>query len=128
MTPYHSMGNGSPERYNQTLIKMLLTLTEERKTECTSFKAPFVQAYKARRSYARIYTTLSNVGMASLFTNDVFFGMNINTEKEDHQTYVAKIRNQMTSAYSLTLKEAERIVSKKKENYDQRFKFAKLEI
>lgn len=101
MTPYHSMGNGSPERYNQTLIKMLLTLTEERKTECTSFKAPFVQAYKARRSDARIYTTLSNVGMASLFTNDVFFGMNINTEKEDHQTYVAKIRNQMTSAYSL---------------------------
>lgn len=66
--------------------------------------------------------------MASLFTNDVFFGMNINTEKGDHQTYVAKIRNQMTSGYSLTLKEAERIVSKKKENYDQRFKFAKLEI
>lgn len=54
--------------------------------------------------------------------------MNINTEKGDHQTYVAKIRNKMTSAYSLTLKEAERIVSKKKENYDQRFKFAKLEI
>lgn len=56
MTPYHSMGNGSPERYNQTLIKVLLTLTEERKTECTSFKAPFVQAYKARRSDATGYT------------------------------------------------------------------------
>lgn len=32
-TPYHPMGNGSDERFNQTLIKMLSTLNEEQKSD-----------------------------------------------------------------------------------------------
>lgn len=50
---------------------------------------------------------------------DVFFGMDINTEKGDHPTYVAKLKDRMASAYSLESKEAERIASKNKENCDQ---------
>lgn len=53
MTPYHPMGNGSAERFNLTLIRMLSTLTEERKAEWKSFVAPLVQAYNSTRSDAK---------------------------------------------------------------------------
>ena len=56
---------------------------------------------------------------------DVFFGMDINKEKGDHPTYVAKLKDRMAFAYSLASKEAERIASKNKENYDQKVKFTK---
>lgn len=65
---------------------------------------------------------------------DVLFGMDINTEKgfcyyySDNPTYVAKLKDRMASACSIASKEAERIASKNKENYDQKVKFAKLEI
>ena len=32
-TPYHPMGNGMPERFNQTLLNMLGTLEEDKKSD-----------------------------------------------------------------------------------------------
>ena len=55
-TPYHPMGNGSAERFNQTLIKMLSTLSEEQKTDWKSYVAPLVQAYNSIRNDATWYT------------------------------------------------------------------------
>ena len=39
-TPYHPMGNGSAERFNQTLLKMLGTLDNSQKADWKSFIAP----------------------------------------------------------------------------------------
>jgi transposase InsO family protein len=44
-TPYHAMGNGMVERFNQTLLKNLGTLEESKKSDWKSFVAPLIHAY-----------------------------------------------------------------------------------
>ena len=48
-TPYHPMGNGMVERFNQTLLKMLGTLEDHQKQDWKSYVAPLVHAYNATR-------------------------------------------------------------------------------
>ena len=43
-TPYHLMGNGSVERFNQTLLNMLGTLEDRQKDDWRSFVAPLVHS------------------------------------------------------------------------------------
>lgn len=49
-TPYHPIGNGSVERFNQTLLKMLGTLEHDQKADFKSHVAPLLQAYNATKS------------------------------------------------------------------------------
>ena len=48
-TPYHPMGNGMPERFNQTLLNMLGTLKEDQKSDSKTYVPPLVYAYNATR-------------------------------------------------------------------------------
>ncbi|MCG8113688.1 MAG: RNase H-like domain-containing protein, partial [Candidatus Thiodiazotropha taylori] len=43
-TPYHPMGNGMVERFNQTLLNMLGTLEDRQKEDWKTFVAPLVHA------------------------------------------------------------------------------------
>lgn len=44
-TPYHAMGNGACERFNQTLLKMLGTLSRDKKAKWKNFLPSMVHAY-----------------------------------------------------------------------------------
>ena len=44
-TPYHPMGNGQVERFNQTLLNMLGTLSDSQKDNWRGHIATFVHAY-----------------------------------------------------------------------------------
>ena len=48
-TPYHAMGNGMTERFNQTLLNMLGTLEDRQKEDWKSYVAPLVYSYNATR-------------------------------------------------------------------------------
>ena len=48
-TPYHPMGNGMVERFNQTLLNMLATLEDHPKQDWKSYGTPLVHAYNATR-------------------------------------------------------------------------------
>ena len=107
------MGNGSAERFNQTLIKMLSTLSEEQKTDWKSYVAPLVQAYNSIRNDATGYTPhYLMFGWHPKLAIDIFFGMDPHTEnadKRDHPTYISKLRDRMAAAYSLASSEPRRI-------------------
>ena len=46
-TPYHAMGNGMVERFNQTLLKILGTLHYEEKTDWKAHVSTLVHTYNA---------------------------------------------------------------------------------
>ena len=48
-TPYHLMGNGMPERFNQTLLNMLGTLEDHQKSDWKSYVPSLVHAYNSTR-------------------------------------------------------------------------------
>ena len=48
-TPYHPIGNGQCERFNQTLLRMLGTLEPSKKSDWKSYVSPLVHAYNATR-------------------------------------------------------------------------------
>ena len=51
-TPYHPEGNGQAERFNQTLLAMLTTLPEDRKSNWTEDLNKVVHAYNCTRNDA----------------------------------------------------------------------------
>ena len=48
-TPYHPMGNGQVERFNQTLLQMLGCLDPCKKHDWKTYVSPLVHAYNATR-------------------------------------------------------------------------------
>ena len=48
-TPYHTMGNGMPERFNQTLLYMLGTLEDDQMSGWKTYVPSLVHAYNSTR-------------------------------------------------------------------------------
>lgn len=55
-TPYHAMGNGMTEKFNQTLFNMLKILEGEEKSNWKAHVGPLVHAYNASRHASTKYS------------------------------------------------------------------------
>ncbi|MCG8034660.1 MAG: DDE-type integrase/transposase/recombinase, partial [Candidatus Thiodiazotropha taylori] len=109
-TPYHPMGNGMVERFNQTLLKMLGTLEEDQKADWKSYVAPLVHAYNATKHDSTGYSPYFLMfGRHPRLAVDAYLGLSSEDPKiSDKEHYATKLRKRLQFAYKTASREAEK--------------------
>ncbi|MCG8044919.1 MAG: RNase H-like domain-containing protein [Candidatus Thiodiazotropha endolucinida] len=130
-TPYHPMGNGMVERFNQTLLNMLGTLEHHKKEDWKSYVAPLVHSYNATKHPSTGYSPYFLMfGRHPRLAIDAYLGITSPEESaivsQDH--YATKLKKRLQFAYKVASKEAQKTANKNKANYDVRVREATLDI
>jgi hypothetical protein len=122
-TPYHPMGNGAAERWNQTLLKMLGTLQNHQKSDWKSYIAPLVQAYNATKSDATGYAPhFLMFGWHPRLPVDAYLGTDPSEESTStsRQSYATKLKQRMQFAYRQAAEESSKNAGKNKRLFDKK--------
>ena len=129
-TPYHSMGNGMVERFNQTLLNMLGTLEDHQKSDWKSYVAPLVHSYNATRHDSTGFSPffLMFVRHPRLAV-DAYLGL---TSEEpsisDREHYATKLTKRLQFAYKTASKESEKSAARHKNHYDSKVRESTLDV
>ncbi|KAL5013852.1 hypothetical protein ScPMuIL_008122, partial [Solemya velum] len=129
-TPYHPMGNGMPERFNQTLINMLGTLNEEKKADWRTYVAPLVHAYNATRHETTGYSPhYLMFGWNPKLAIDAFLGISTPSEEtSSKQNYAKKLSKRLDFAYKVARSEVEKQSSRHKKHFDKKVRDSVLAV
>jgi len=131
-TPYHPMGNGMVERFNQTLIKMLGTLNDHEKTDWKSYVAPLVHAYNATRHDSTGFSPYFLMfGRHPRLAIDAFLGLksqNDSSRASSKDHYAKKLQKRLEFAYHVASTEAQKNADRYKFRYDLKVREATLNI
>ena len=119
-TPYHAMGNGQVERFNQTLLQMLGTLEEYQKSDWKAHVPTLVHAYNATMHDSTGYSPYFLMfGRHPRLAIDAFLGLSPDPLSAKHQTeYARKLRERLQFAYRTAQKAAQKSAAKHKATYD----------
>ena len=126
-TPYHPMGNGMPERFNQTLLNMLGTLEEDKKSDWKTYVPPLVHAYNSTRHETTGFSPhYLMFGRHPRLAVDAFLGIKPGNESSDKSKYVSNLKKRLDFAYRTASKEARRQSRRHKTIYDLRVRESQL--
>ncbi|MEW8088656.1 MAG: DDE-type integrase/transposase/recombinase, partial [Candidatus Thiodiazotropha endolucinida] len=119
-TPYHAMGNGQVERFNQTLLQMLGTLEEYQKSDWKAHVPTLVHAYNATIHDSTGYSPYFLMyGRHPRLAIDAFLGLSPDALSATRQTeFVRKLQERLHFAYQTAQKSAQKSAAKHKANYD----------
>ena len=127
-TPYHPMGNGMPERFNQTLLNMLGTLEDDQKSDWKSYVPSLVHAYNSTRHESTGYSPhYLMFGRHPRLAVDAFLGIKPGPERSDKSKYVTDLKKRLEYAYKTASKEARRQGRRHKTVYDLRIRESQLQ-
>lgn len=129
-TPYHPMGNGMVERFNQTLLKMLGTLSEDKKSDWKSHVGPLVHAYNVTVHPSTGFSPYFLMfGRQPKLAVDALLGLGGDeiTAKTKNE-YARKLRERLTSAYEKARETALKAAETNKEYYDKKVKSVELNV
>lgn len=121
-TPYHPQGNGQVERFNQTLLKMLGTLEDEKKAHWREYVAPLVHAYNCTRNDSTGMSPYSLMfGREARLPIDLQLGVEPDSESaSSHRRYAQKLRDRLRHAHKLASDMAEKRSTANKKRYDSK--------
>ena len=126
-TPYHPEGNGQVERFNRTLLNMLRTLPEERKSQWSNYVNKVVHAYNCTRNEATGYSPFYLLfGRSPRLPIDLIFNIERTKETTNHLEFVNKWKSAMQEAYSLAAKNANKSTARGRNQHDKKATFTKL--
>ena len=119
-TPYHPMGNGMVERFNQTLIKIIGTLQDHQKSDWKSYIPALVQAYNSTKHESTGYAPhFLMFGWNPRLAVDVYLDLeNQNEGSKRRENYVDKLKRRMKFAYKVAKSESEKKSRRNKDYYD----------
>jgi len=124
-TPYHPQCNGKAERFNQTLLSMLRTLPEEKKSKWSEYVSKVVHAYNCTRSESTGFSPFYLLfGRSPRLPVDLIFGPSLGEANVTHTEYAEKWKVAMKEAYSLALKNTSKSATDGKRQYDRRVRFS----
>ncbi|MCG8032585.1 MAG: DDE-type integrase/transposase/recombinase, partial [Candidatus Thiodiazotropha taylori] len=128
-TPYHPMGNGQVERFNQTLLQMLGTLEDCKKSDWKAHVPTLVHAYNATFHDSTGYSPYFLMfGRHPRLAIDAFLGLNSDSLSSTTQTeYVRKLRDRLSFAYRKAQEFSKKAAAKHKLNYDLKARSSVLE-
>ena len=119
-TPYHPQGNGKTERLNQTLLSMLRTLPENKKSSWKDSLNKVVHAYNCTRHEATGFSPYFQLfGRPSRLPIDLIFGIKP-ASCSNYPAYVEEWQTAMKEAYELAAKRSQLSGMKGKKHYDRR--------
>ena len=130
-TPYHPQCNGKAVRLNQTLLSMLRTLPEEKKSKWSEYVSKVVHAYNCTKSestgFSPFYLLFGTVLPTVCLPVDLIFGPSLGEANVTHTEYADKWKVAMKEAYSLALKSTAKSATDGKRQYDRKVRFSNLQ-
>ena len=105
---------------NRTLLGMLRTLPETQKSRCAEHLSHMVHAYNCTRHETTGYSPFFLLfGRHPRLPIDLMFGIESQTNLENHSQHIEKWRKAMTEAYELAGKKSSEVGTRAKQRYDR---------
>ena len=129
MTPYHPEGNAQVERFNQTLIKMLGTLTPDIKDKWQDWVSTMTHAYNCTRCDSTGFSPYFLMyGRMPRLPIDIEYGITQpQLVEKNRQNYAHKLRARLNWAFRIAKEANEKESEHQKRYYDKCIRCQKLE-
>lgn len=118
-TPYHPRGN-PVERFNRTLLGMLGTLENHKKTHWREHVRPLVHAYNCTKNEVTGFTPYELMfGRQPRLPVDLAFGLPVDHQPSSHSEYVRNLKSSLESSYKIATEMAKKSASRNKARFDK---------
>ncbi|KAJ8009461.1 hypothetical protein DPEC_G00089120 [Dallia pectoralis] len=112
-TPYHPRGN-PVERFNRTLLNMLGTLENQKKSHWRDYVKPLVHAYNCTKNETTGFTPYELMfGRQPRLPVDLAFGLPVNHQSGSHSQYVRNLKSQLENSYKVATENAKKTANNK---------------
>lgn len=118
-TPYHPRGN-PVERFNRTLLNMLGTLENQKKSHWREYVKPLVHAYNCTKNETTGFNPYELMfGRQPRLPVDLAFGLPVNHQPGSHSQYVRNLKSQLEDSYRVATENARKTASRNKARFDK---------
>lgn len=118
-TPYHPRGN-PVERFNRTLLNMLGTLENQKKSHWREYVRPLVHAYNCTKNETTGFTPYELMfGRQPRLPVDLAFGLPVNHQPGSHSQYVRNLKSQLEDSYRVATENAKKTANRNKARFDK---------